>query len=170
MGASASVPKNKVQNSDTNGKHVVSSASSKLKEVPTIPGNLTLIDTRKVRRLTLAMESKPVREGSKTRIICTLGPASRSVEVIKSLLKSGMKIARFNFSHGTHEYHLETLTALRQACKELKVDCGVLLDTKGPEVRSGFLKDHQAILLEKGQPLTITTGTVSTPPPFPPFS
>ena len=156
MGSSASVPKAS-RDRKVEGTHVVSSASgAQVRGSPNVPGNLTLIDTKKISSLTVAMESKP-KAGSKTRVICTLGPASRSVDMITRLLKAGMKIARFNFSHGTHEYHLETLTNLRKACKDLDTDCGVLLDTKGPEVRSGFLKDHQPILLEKGQDLTIVT-------------
>ena len=55
------------------------------------------------------------------------------------MLKAGMRVARFNFSHGTHEYHQETLDNLRTACKNIGIDCAVLLDTKGPEIRTGML-------------------------------
>lgn len=160
MGSAASAQRSR----DSEGTRVVSSASAReegtgkaTRKAPSVPGNLTLIDTAKMNSLTAAMESKPVSEGSKTRVICTLGPASRSVDMIKKLLLQGMKIARFNFSHGTHEYHFETLSNLRAACEALECDCGVLLDTKGPEVRSGFLKNHEPVMLEKGQTLVLTT-------------
>ena len=71
----------------------------------------------------------------KTHIICTLGPSSRTVDDLEKLLVAGMSVARFNFSHGTHEYHLESLQNLRQACLNTGKICAVLLDTKGPEIR-----------------------------------
>lgn len=73
----------------------------------------------------------------KTKVVCTLGPASRSVEVIEELLRAGMNVARFNFSHGSHEYHKETLDNLRRAMENTKIMCAVMLDTKGPEIRTG---------------------------------
>ena len=66
----------------------------------------------------------------KTKIVCTLGPASRSVAMIEKLLKAGMNVARFNFSHGSHEYHHETLDNLRIAIKNTGILCAVMLDTK----------------------------------------
>lgn len=66
----------------------------------------------------------------KTKIVCTLGPASRSVEMIEKLLIAGMNVARFNFSHGSHEYHQETLNNLRTAVKNTGILCAVMLDTK----------------------------------------
>lgn len=66
----------------------------------------------------------------KTKIVCTLGPASRSVEMIQKLLKAGMNVARFNFSHGTHEYHQETLNNLKSAMQSTGILCAVMLDTK----------------------------------------
>ena len=99
-----------------------------------LPSNTAKFDSK--RRLSDAMATKATKR-SKTRVVCTLGPASRNVETIKEMLNAGMKIARFNFSHGTHEYHYETLTALRTACEQSGISCGVLLDTKGPEVSHG---------------------------------
>jgi pyruvate kinase len=66
----------------------------------------------------------------KTKLVCTLGPASRSVPMLEKLLRAGMNVARFNFSHGTHEYHQETLDNLRQAMHNTGVLCAVMLDTK----------------------------------------
>lgn len=70
-------------------------------------------------------EKKP-----KTKIVCTLGPASRSVPMIEKLLRAGMNVARFNFSHGSHEYHQETLDNLRAAMENTGILCAVMLDTK----------------------------------------
>ena len=89
----------------------------------------------------------------KTAIICTLGPVSRSVDVLEQMLLAGMRVARFNFSHGSHEYHQETLDALRQACDNTGIFCAVLLDTKGPEIRTGMLENGEPVLLEKDQKL-----------------
>ncbi|KAG6485283.1 hypothetical protein ZIOFF_053817 [Zingiber officinale] len=93
----------------------------------------------------------------KTKIVCTLGPASRSVPMLEKLLKAGMNVARFNFSHGTHDYHQETIDNLRIAMQNTQILCAVMLDTKGPEIRTGFLKDGKPITLTEGQEITITT-------------
>lgn len=66
----------------------------------------------------------------KTKIVCTLGPASRSVEMTEKLLRAGMNVARFNFSHGSHEYHQETLNNLKIAMHNTGILCAVMLDTK----------------------------------------
>ncbi|GAV72706.1 PK domain-containing protein/PK_C domain-containing protein [Cephalotus follicularis] len=97
-------------------------------------------------------ESRP-----KTKIVCTLGPASRSVEMTEKLLKAGMNVARFNFSHGSHAYHQETLDNLRTAMENTGILCAVMLDTKGPEIRTGFLKGGKPIQLKQGQEITIST-------------
>lgn len=73
----------------------------------------------------MAMEQKP-----KTKIVCTLGPASRSVPMLEKLLKAGMNVARFNFSHGSHDYHQETLDNLKTAMENTGILCAVMLDTK----------------------------------------
>ena len=93
----------------------------------------------------------------KTKIVCTLGPKSRELHVLEELLRSGMSVARFNFSHGSHEYHQETLDVLRQACANTRLMCAVLLDTKGPEIRTGMLEDSKPVLLTAGRQVTLTT-------------
>ena len=75
-----------------------------------------------------AMGGKSLRP--KTKIVCTLGPSSRSVEMLEKLLKAGMNVARFNFSHGSHSYHQETLDNLRTATNNTGILCAVMLDTK----------------------------------------
>ena len=91
----------------------------------------------------------------KTKIICTLGPASSSEEVIESMLLSGMNVARFNFSHGTHEYHKKLINTFRKVRDRLKLPAAILLDTKGPEIRVGEIKDG-AVELVSGQKLILT--------------
>jgi len=71
-----------------------------------------------------------IEQRPKTKIVCTLGPASRSVPMVEKLLRAGMNVARFNFSHGSHEYHQETLDNLHQAMLNTGILCAVMLDTK----------------------------------------
>ena len=77
----------------------------------------------------------------KTKIICTLGPASESENTLREMIKAGMNVARFNFSHGSHEEHQKRLDVVKKLRKELDVPLATLLDTKGPEIRLGKLKD-----------------------------
>ncbi|XP_058730613.1 pyruvate kinase, cytosolic isozyme [Vicia villosa] len=101
---------------------------------------------------TVMADKKP-----KTKIVCTLGPASRSVPMIEKLLRAGMNVARFNFSHGSYDYHQETLDNLRTAMDNTGILCAVMLDTKGPEIRTGFLQDGKPVQLKQGQEITIST-------------
>ena len=75
----------------------------------------------------------------KTKIICTMGPNADDREVLKALVRSGMDIARFNFSHGTHEEQKARFDQLKSVREELKKPIAILLDTKGPEIRTGLL-------------------------------
>jgi len=94
----------------------------------------------------------------KTKIICTLGPSCSTKEKMMEMLEAGMDIARFNFSHGDHESHGIMLETLREAVKAMPgKQCAVLLDTKGPEIRTGMIEGHGKISLVAGQDLEITT-------------
>ena len=73
----------------------------------------------------------------KTKIVCTLGPASEKEEVLRQMIQAGMNVARINFSHGSHEEHQKKLDLLFRLREEMKVPVAALLDTKGPEVRLG---------------------------------
>lgn len=92
----------------------------------------------------------------RTKIVCTLGPASSSRAVMEKMLLSGMNVARLNFSHGTHEYHKKMIETFREARDGLGVPAAVMLDTKGPEIRIRDIKDG-SIELKKGDHITLTT-------------
>ena len=79
--------------------------------------------------------------GRKTKIVCSMGPTTENLEVVCDLLRSGMNVARFNFSHGTHEYHKKNIETVREASRITKIPCAILLDTKGPEIRTGTVVD-----------------------------
>lgn len=90
------------------------------------------------------------------RIICTIGPQTQSVEALKQLIKSGMNVARMNFSHGSHEYHKATIDNVREASSALGVHVAIALDTKGPEIRTGHFVNGEA-RLTAGQDIIVTT-------------
>ena len=92
----------------------------------------------------------------KSKIVCTIGPASESLENTKKLILAGMNVARLNFSHGDFEEHGARITTIRQACKELNKTVAILLDTKGPEIRTGKLA-VEPIELVQDEYLTLTT-------------
>jgi pyruvate kinase len=94
-------------------------------------------------------------ERRQTKIFCTLGPACWSEEGLGSLLDAGLNVARFNFSHGDHPGHQGVLDRFRKVCAAKGSNAAVLLDTKGPEIRTAMLKDGKDIMLEKGQDITI---------------
>ena len=93
----------------------------------------------------------------KTKIICTMGPNEDDRQVMLELAKNGMDIARFNFSHGTHEEQKERLEQLKSVREELNLPIAALLDTKGPEIRTGLLKDGNKVMLKEGSAFTLTT-------------
>ena len=90
-----------------------------------------------------------------TKIVCTIGPASESVEMLEKLIKAGMNVARLNFSHGTYEEHGQRIKNIRQAADNQKTCVAILLDTKGPEIRIGSLPGGKVVLSE-GQEVIIT--------------
>jgi len=92
----------------------------------------------------------------KTKIVCTLGPASSSESTIRAMLKAGMNVARLNFSHGSHESHAEVIERFRRIRDELGMAAAVMLDTKGPEIRLGKFEGGTA-QLETGAQFTLTT-------------
>lgn len=92
----------------------------------------------------------------KTKIVCTIGPASESEEVLKELCLAGMNVARLNFSHGTHEEHLARINTIRKVREELQLPIAIMLDTKGPEYRIGTFADGK-INLSEGDEFIFTT-------------
>jgi pyruvate kinase len=93
----------------------------------------------------------------KTKIICTIGPASDSEEVVTSLIEAGMDISRHNFSHGTHEENGRSIELVKQVSKKLSARIKTLLDTKGPEVRTGKFAD-KSVTLTEGDHYIVTCG------------
>ena len=82
----------------------------------------------------------------KTKIICTLGPSTDKEGVMESLIREGMDVARFNFSHGTHEEQKARLDKLKELRRQFNKPIAALLDTKGPEIRLGCFIDHKITL------------------------
>lgn len=93
---------------------------------------------------------------NKTKIVCTLGPSTGTVDIIKQLIKNGMSAARINFSHGTYESHTVVINNLIQAREELNAPIPLVLDTKGPEIRIKTFKE-ESVILEQGGTFTLTT-------------
>lgn len=95
----------------------------------------------------------------RTKIVCTLGPASQSEEVLRELILNGLNVCRFNFSHGSHEEHKGRIDMVKKVREELNRPIAILLDTKGPEIRTGNFADPE-VLLEEGSEFTITMDEV----------
>jgi len=96
----------------------------------------------------------------RTKIVCTIGPASSEVKDILAMLKSGMNVARINFSHGTHEDNAKLIRGVRGAAKALDQAVAVILDLQGPRVRASGIKKGGIELLE-GEVVVITTGPIA---------
>ncbi|XP_053461084.1 pyruvate kinase PKLR isoform X2 [Nycticebus coucang] len=109
----------------------------------------------------LDIDSEPVAARS-TCIIATIGPASSSVERLKEMIKAGMNIARLNFSHGSHEYHAQSIANIREAAESFATSAfsyrpvAIALDTKGPEIRTGTLGSDSEVELVKGSRVLVT--------------
>ncbi|HSZ60250.1 MAG TPA: pyruvate kinase [Terriglobales bacterium] len=98
-------------------------------------------------------EAHPLR---RAKIVCTIGPACDSDEVIRALMLTGMDVARLNFSHGTHAEHASRIERLRRAAHDLKRTICILQDLQGPKIRTGRLKDGKRVELKSGSVITIT--------------
>ncbi len=92
----------------------------------------------------------------RTKIVCTMGPATESDEVLRELIKNGMNVARFNFSHGSHAYHRQNIERVRSISEELGIPVAIMLDTKGPEVRTGLLEGGQKVTVNTGDQIIVT--------------
>ena len=92
----------------------------------------------------------------RTKIVCTIGPASETAETIRKMLLAGMNVARLNFSHGSHMEQKQRIQTLRSVASKLGYPLGILLDTRGPEIRIGTFKTG-SVFLEEGKTFTLTT-------------
>lgn len=102
------------------------------------------------------MEGKALR---KTKIVCTIGPASEDFTTIKKLIKNGMDVARLNFSHGNYEEHKQRIIKIRQASEELGIPVSILIDLQGPEIRTRQFENGEAMLV-RGETVFITMDDV----------
>ena len=91
----------------------------------------------------------------KTKVVCTIGPASENVNTLTELAKAGMNIARLNFSHGSHEEHKARIDMIRHVSDTTGINLGIALDTKGPEIRLGTFKNGEETY-EIGEIVTLT--------------
>ncbi len=92
----------------------------------------------------------------KTKVVCTMGPNTNDKEVMRKLIQNGMDVARFNFSHGDHEEQKFRMDLLKELCEEEHAHTAILLDTKGPEIRTGLLKDGKKVTLQEGNTFVLT--------------
>ena len=95
----------------------------------------------------------------KTKIVCTLGPASEKEEVFKELVLAGLNVARLNFSHGSHEEHGKRIDTVKKVREELDKPIAIMLDTKGPEIRTRDFENGE-ISVQAGQEFIITTRNI----------
>ena len=96
----------------------------------------------------------------KTKIVCTIGPASNNEETMAKMLEAGLNVARLNFSHGTHEEHKKTIEMFRKVRDKMEVSAAVMLDTKGPEIRLRLF-ENGSITLKDGDIFTLTTEEIT---------
>lgn len=97
---------------------------------------------------------------NRTKIVCTMGPATNDDEVLATMLRAGMSVARLNFSHGDHAYHRRNIERVRRVAAELGMSVAILADTRGPEIRCGLNRDHEPVPLPTGNMVTLTTRDV----------
>lgn len=97
----------------------------------------------------------------RTKIICTLGPAVDSESALKNLVLAGMDVARCNFSHGSHAEHKARMDRLKKVRRELDAPCALMLDTKGPSIRTGKLEGNEPVLLRAGDNFFLTEDNIA---------
>ena len=95
-----------------------------------------------------------------SKIVCTIGPASKSRRIVEKLLRAGMDVARLNFSHGKHEDHAANISLLRAAALEQGKTISILADLQGPKIRTGVLAGGKPVMLTTGQQFVITTARI----------
>lgn len=96
----------------------------------------------------------------RSKIICTIGPASDSAEMINKLMRVGMDVARLNFSHGTQAEHARTISRIRQSSGKQAKPIAILADLQGPKIRTGALEGGRPVMLRTGQTFTITSADI----------
>ena len=93
----------------------------------------------------------------KTKIVCTMGPNTDNKDIMEALVKNGMNVARFNFSHGDYEEQRNRMDLLKRVREEQGKPVAILLDTKGPEIRTGVLENGKKVMLSEGADFTLYT-------------
>ena len=93
----------------------------------------------------------------RTKIVCTMGPNTDKKPIMEALVKNGMNVARFNFSHGDYEEQRNRMNLLKEVREEQNKPVAILLDTKGPEIRTGLLEDHKKVVLQEGEEFVLYT-------------
>ena len=96
----------------------------------------------------------------RTKIVCTIGPASSHPERIRQLIQAGMNVARLNFSHGTHDSHRRQYDIIRSAAQDMGANVAIMMDLQGPKIRTGKMKNGSSVALVPGAALTISTEDV----------
>ena len=105
-----------------------------------------------------------LKDSKRTKIVATVGPASRDPKILREMFRSGVNVVRLNFSHGTHEEHAAVIEDVRRTADELGVHVAILQDLPGPKVRTGALNGASSVRLEAGAPFTLTTRAVTGSP------
>ena len=95
----------------------------------------------------------------RVKIVCTIGPASRELPILRKIAAAGMNVARLNLSHGTHEYHAETIERVRTVSEQLQKPIAILADLQGPKLRTGKMQEG-GVPLEQDQELILTTDEI----------
>lgn len=96
----------------------------------------------------------------RTKIVCTMGPSTEDEGILRQMILAGMTVARYNFSHGDHEYHRQGIERVRRVADELDKQVALMADTKGPEIRTGLNKDHKPFEVRAGDTVVVTTEEV----------